>query len=134
MAKITPKHYAQAWYSALTEATPEQWSTISNQFLEYIYKSGHLHWLTTIVAFIEQTDYAARGVQPVRVETARTLPHDTVQYYLHQLFPQGNLEVHTTVNDDLLGGLRVETANHRWNISMRGQLQQLAQNFSTDNI
>jgi len=126
MSRVTPKHYAIALYEVLQTTQTTDRGAIVRKFLKQLYQAGQLRLLPAITTAFEQYYHAQMGTVPVRVSTAQTLPAETIQRELTRLFPQQHLSVTTTVNPAVVGGMLVETQNQRWNISLAGQLEALA--------
>lgn len=126
MSRVTPKHYAIALYDVLQSAQATEHGAIVRKFLKQLYHAGQLRLLPAITTAFEQYYYAQMGTVPVRVSTTQTLPAETIQRELARLFPQQHLSVTTTVNPAVVGGMLVETPNQRWNVSLAGQLEALA--------
>ncbi|MFA5995286.1 MAG: F0F1 ATP synthase subunit delta [Patescibacteria group bacterium] len=128
MSRITPKHYAIALYELLNETqSADERVKIVRQFLERIYRTGKLRLLSNInTAFIDY-HYQRLNVLPVNVTVANaSMTGDTITAELNRLLPNTSLAITTTVADKAVGGMIVETRNQRWNISVAGQLQALA--------
>ncbi|HLD21789.1 MAG TPA: F0F1 ATP synthase subunit delta [Patescibacteria group bacterium] len=128
--RITPKHYAIAWYEALKEAEEPARSKISKQFLELIYRSGKLRLLPEIVRLMKKHTYAISGLTPVKVTVAQTLEHEEIMTHLTKVLPNEKLAVSVTVDANTIGGMVVETENRRWNISLENELEQLAHSLN----
>lgn len=126
MSKVTPKHYAVALYDVLQDAEEKSRSSIVRRFLQQLYQAGKLRLLPAITTAFEQLHHARMHTTPVHVSTTQALPADTIQQELIRLFPQEKIVVTTSVNPAVVGGMLVETANQRWNISLAGQLEALA--------
>lgn len=129
MSRITAKHYAIALYDLLQAAKADECSQIVRAFLKQLYQAGQLRLLPPITKAFEQYYYDQLGALPVRVRTAQQLPTDTIQRELSRLFPQQKIDVTTTIDPAIVGGMLVETPNQRWNVSLAGQLETLAQSL-----
>lgn len=126
MSRVTPKHYAIALYDVLQAAQATDRGTIVRKFLKQLYYAGQLRLLPAITTAFEQYYYTQLGTVPVQVRTTQPLPAETIQRELTRLFPQQHLSVTTTVDPAVVGGMLVETPNQRWNVSLAGQLEALA--------
>jgi F0F1-type ATP synthase delta subunit len=125
--KITPKHYAIAWYEALTETSADQWPAISLSILKLIQRADHVGWLPQIIKQFEEYDDAKRGVTRIAVTSAHDFDVETIKNYITTIMPQISPEINKVLNKNVIGGLVVETKDNRWNLSIKGQLNALTQ-------
>lgn len=123
--RVSPPQYAQALIELLTDATPAERTQRSQQFLQTLYKKGELKLLSEIVRHVEQLDDQQRGVLPVHITFGRTHKPAMIAHALSSVLPKKRLRVTTQVDEGAVGGVRVETQNTRWDISVSGQLAQL---------
>jgi F0F1-type ATP synthase delta subunit len=128
--KLSPHHLATAWYEALTIAEPEQWSAISQRLLRYLYAHGQLKLLPQVVRQVEALEHTQHGTTAVTVRSAHLLPESLLHEVIQQLLPQAQPVIAQLQDDSVIAGVRVETLNQRWDLSLRGQLRQLTQALS----
>ena len=123
--QVKPQHYAQAWYESLREVDKSSWPQVSTNFMKRLQDEGNLNWLRKIVILIEELELVEKGITSVKVTTAHELPSSAVKEIVEQLVDSKELAIEVTEDTTLLGGLEVRTKDHRWDISMKGQLNQL---------
>lgn len=126
----TPAQYAQAWYEALKSADQKQWPEISQAVLLRLQKEGKLSFLSQIRQQMEQIELTERGAVKVTVKTAHDLDKQVVSQLVKQLLA-AEVELEIREDKNLLGGIVVETADRRWDLSARGQLKQLKQQLTS---
>ncbi len=124
--RFTVKSYAQDWFSALQQAEPSKWHSISHAFLEAMYREGFSARLPEVVRLITQMHYRSQGLIPVQVTSARDVSDAVIEKALEQVLPGKKTHITRVIDDSLIGGISVETLNQRWNLSVSGQLQNFA--------
>lgn len=124
--RISSKHYAQALYGALSEASADKRSEVVRNFLHMIHMRGHIKWLNEIIGDIEDIMERESGVVTVNVSAAHDIDDTYITATVKQLITGENIVINRSVDDSLLGGLRIETKDKRWDVSVRGQLRALA--------
>lgn len=124
--RLTPKYYAQAWFAALSESKPEDWSTISQRVLQHVYKHGNVKWLPEIVRLVSALQHKQAGTVPVTVRTARSLDAALLKQLVSAVLPTANTVIEQQVDTRVIGGAQIETTDQRWDLSIQGQLNQLA--------
>lgn len=123
--RVSPKQYAQALIELLTDATHAERTERIQQFLQTLYHKGELKLLSEIVRHVERLDDQQRGVLPVQVTIAQTHTPAVIAHALSSVLPKKRLRVTTQIDERVVGGVRVETQDSRWDISVSGQLAQL---------
>ncbi len=123
--KLTAKHYAQALYELSAEVDSPEKSKYMKKFLSTMYSRGHIKWLPTVVRELGLIEERASGITHVRVTTARESDSNEVKKIVQEAISEDNIELTTAVDPVLLGGMRIETRDKRWDLSVRGQLQAL---------
>lgn len=123
--QVKPQHYAQAWYESLKEADKSSWPQVSTRFMKRLQDEGKLSWLRKIIILIEELELAEKGITSVKVTTAHELPSNAVKEVVEQLVDSKEVAIEVTEDSTLLGGLEIRTKDHRWDISMQGQLKEL---------
>lgn len=124
--RISPKHYAQALYEALSEVTSEQRTEVIQNFLHMIHMRGQIKWLSEIVREVEELLRRESGEMHVNVTAAHDIDHKYISNTVQELVGDENIVMERQVDNSLLGGLRIETKDKRWDMSVRGQLRALA--------
>ena len=124
--RLTPLYYAQAWYQALHEVPKAQWSDVSRRVLQHIYQHGHVKWLPDITRHVARLQHEQAGTTAVTVRSAHALEADFVESIVKRYLPTVTPIITQEVDDRLIGGVQIETANLRYNTSVKSQLNQLA--------
>lgn len=123
--QLTAKQYAQGLRSALIEVEGEKRETIVTNFLRRLYAEGKLKMLAEIVRHIELLEQKYSNVQRVRITSAHEHSDEEVQQFITQIISDKELVLEKVVDTNLIGGIRIETADKRWDLSVHGQLQSL---------
>lgn len=123
--KITAKQYAHAWYAALEAAPKDQWDDISQRFLQHIHSYGFMKQLPHIQYLIERLEYQKKGVTPVLVRSAHTINADILQAVISQVIGDIPVDIRLIEDPLVIGGVKIETENSRWDMSLHGELRQL---------
>ncbi|OGY85895.1 MAG: hypothetical protein A2233_00165 [Candidatus Kerfeldbacteria bacterium RIFOXYA2_FULL_38_24] len=124
--KASPELYAKNWYEILKKTDQSAWDQISQVVLEMLYKKGQSKWLPQILRHLEKQENQENQIMPVTVRTAKKMDEQTIASYLQQVLPQVKPRVTSTINSSLIGGLVIETQDQRWDLSVHGQLNNLA--------
>lgn len=131
--RVSPTQYATALFELLSDAPAAKHQKLMQQFLNNLYNEGKLKILPDILRAVEQLDYAKKGVVPVTVTTARAIDAAMIQETLKSLMPNQATEVSIVIDESLIGGMRVETQDKRWDVSVTGQLKQLKNALTQSN-
>lgn len=123
--KITSAQYARAWWDALHGATDDTWDAISRNFLAYLREHGEMKKIAEIQRRIQLLDQQQRGVISVCVRSAHHLNEETLNRVLTQVMGNAHVEITSILDPNLIGGVRIETENRRWDISLQGGINQL---------
>lgn len=124
--RLTPSYYAQAWFSSLQDVAPKQWPEVSGRVLRHIYQHGHIKWLPDIERAMAGLEHQHNATTPVTVRSAHPLAADFVKTIIKHYLPTITPVIQQHVDDQLVGGVQIETANLRYNTSIKSQLNQLA--------
>lgn len=122
---ISSKHYAQALYGALSEANIDQRSEMIRNFLHIIHMRGHIKWLNEIVRDVEELMEKESGLVTVDVTAAHNVDDSYINTTVKELVSSDSIVINRHVDNSLIGGLRIETKDKRWDVSVRGQLRAL---------
>jgi F0F1-type ATP synthase delta subunit len=128
--RLTPKYYAQAWFSALNETDSKQWSEVSQRMLEHVYKHGNVKWLPEIVRLVTNLQHEHAGTTAVTVKTAHELDGQLITRLVQAVLPNVKAVIEQTIDTRVIGGIQIETTNQRWDLSVKGQLTQLAHSLN----
>lgn len=128
--KLSPKYYAQAWQSSLAESQPSDWKAISRRYLQHVYHHGHIKWLPEILRLVARLQHEQAGTVAVTVRTAHHFDVKVLQELVATVLPSTKAVIESQVDERLIGGAQIETSNQRWDLSVKGQLNQLAHTLS----
>lgn len=128
--KITAKQYAHAWHEQLQATTSADWDAISQAVLETIHQHGDLKLLPEVVRLVEALHYKQNDITPITVTSAQTLSPAMLEQAVETALPVSRVAIQTAINPHLIGGVRLETLNQRWDISLRKQLNALANSLT----
>ncbi|MBI2415351.1 MAG: F0F1 ATP synthase subunit delta [Candidatus Kerfeldbacteria bacterium] len=124
--KITPKYYAQTWLERLQQQPADQWPELSLGLLRELQRRNRIKWLPEIVRLLEEQLHRQAGITPLRVTSAQPLSPAVIEQCVEKLFPISRVMLTQQHDSAVVGGIRLETANQRWDFSLRQQLNQLA--------
>lgn len=127
--RLTPKYYAQTWFALLTESKPGDWQTLSRRLLQHIYQHGHVKWLPEIVRLVAELQHRQDGTTAVTIRTAHALDAALLEQLVKAVLPTAKAVIEQQLDARVIGGARIETTNQRWDLSVKGQLNQLAQSL-----
>ncbi|PIW37144.1 MAG: hypothetical protein COW24_01640 [Candidatus Kerfeldbacteria bacterium CG15_BIG_FIL_POST_REV_8_21_14_020_45_12] len=125
--KASASQYAQAWYEKLSAVPPAEWPGVSEKMLKLIRQDGKMRLLPDIVRLVEETELASQGVTQVTVRSAHDIPDEIIAKHVKQVLPEVKVKIDRENDPSIIGGIQIETANKRWDLSLRGQLRKLAQ-------
>lgn len=132
--KLSPKYYAEAWFQALTEKPADQMSATSQLFLKHVYGHSHGKWLPEIIRLMEQLEHLHNGTTAVKVRSAHPLSAQLLSQAVEQVMPHATTGktaiIQSVIDPAVIGGVQIETADQRWDLSLRGQLRHLTQTLS----
>ena len=124
--KLNAKQYATAWYQQLTTLTETDWPSLSDAMLHEIVRRGDMKLLPEVTRRVQDLYYKEQSLTPVTVTTAQLLPKAVIEQTVEKFFPLSRVALTTTEDVAMLGGIKVETRNQRWDMSLKRQLEQLA--------
>jgi len=128
--KLSAKYYAEAWFKALSELSVEQWPETSQLFLNHIYGHSHGKWLPEIIRLITALEHQHNGTTAVKVRSAYPLSESLLNQSVQKVLPNKKVVVETLIDQRVIGGIQIETADQRWDLSLHGQLRHLTQTLS----
>lgn len=123
--QTTSRHYARAWYELLKAAKDKDKAEISQNMLKQLQNEGKLAILSHIVEEVRRIEDEDNNVVNVEVRAARDVTEKDAKEAVKKLL--GNVEFSLALKKDesLIGGLIVETANRRWDLSLKRQIENL---------
>lgn len=120
-----PRHLGTAWYELLTETPARERKKITLGFLKMLHKQGALGMLPEIVRIMEDIEAARTGNVAVTVTAARDVDEAAVKKLATALVGEKSVRITRRKNEHVLGGVRIETKNKRWDLSIASALSQL---------
>lgn len=123
--QLTPLHYAQAWYEALQDAKPEDQEAISQAMLRRLQREGKLNLLRQIVEIIKDIEAKASNRAYITARVAHKIDQQQLEELAKELLQVDEVEMTIEEDPSLLGGVVLETKDHRWDLSAKHQLEQL---------
>ena len=123
--KITAKHYAQALYESVKDLSATDRTPVIQKFLATLYSRGELKRLPEILRIVGDMEETDSGVVTVTVATARDMDTAAMEQVVKTVTGADNPLISQVTDEDLIGGLTVETKDKRWDMSVRGQLRAL---------
>lgn len=121
----TSAQYAAAWYELLAASPKREWKGITSHFLKTLHSRGELGLLPEIIRATEEKEALETGIAPVTVTAARAIDPETVKKIVAAITGEKKPAITQIVDAEVLGGIRIETKNRRWNLSVSGALGQL---------
>ncbi|MFA6475494.1 MAG: F0F1 ATP synthase subunit delta [Patescibacteria group bacterium] len=128
--KYSARIYAETWFSSLSEAPNSDWAKLSTNYLQHIYRHGHIKWLPEIVRLIAELEHKKNGTTPVVVTTAHNADENLVKQLTDKILPNTTVVIEQRVDPAMLGGIKLATSNQRWDASVLGHLNHLAHSLS----
>ncbi len=117
--------YANAWYEQLTESAHKEWGGISRRMIELIHEEGKMRLLPEVVRLVQERELAEQGVTRVTVRSAHEVEEAVIEEQLKKVLPKAKVKIEKELDPSIVGGIQIETANRRWDLSLRGQLRSL---------
>jgi F-type H+-transporting ATPase subunit delta len=128
--KITPQQYAISLYQALSECRPQDQERVLDNFVRLLAEAGQLSRVAEIEAEFIKYDLKQKGQVSATAkfalpgaESARVL--DTLNSVLGR-----NVVFKKEVDENLVGGVLVETEDERIDLSVKKQLEDLKKALS----
>lgn len=129
---VSEKQLALAWYNSLNNQPFESWSDICDIYLDYIHRSGRLKSLPRIVDYIAQMQEKTTGLTEVVITTAHDLNQDVTELAVQKILGTLAVAEHHETDQRLLGGMRIETRNKRYDFSLQGKLHALSKTLKSE--
>ena len=124
--QISLQNYAQAWYESLKQSDSKDWAAISERLLEQLQRAGKLSWRKRILQEVQNMIDKETETVAVHITAAHDIEYAPMQELIKQLLDTRNVRLSQSVNKDLLGGFILETANDRWDLTIKNQLDSLS--------
>lgn len=128
--QVSTRQYAQAWYEALQEADEKDRAEISQKMMKKLQTEGKLSLLMRIVKEVKRLGDEDLGVQHVKVRSAHLIDEKELEQLLAGLLDTKKLAISQKQDKALVGGIVLETADQRWDLSIKNQLNQLKKSLS----
>ncbi len=124
------QQYAQAWYEALKESKKSERAKITQNMLKKLQVEGKLSLLMSIVREIQRLADHDLGVQHVKVRSAQLIDEKELERLIAEMLGTDKVAVSQKKDESILGGVVVETADQRWDLSVMHQLNNLKRSLS----
>ncbi len=128
--KISNQQYAAALYQALQDVPDKHYDTVIENFIKVLNSNGDLARYEQIITAYEELDRKERGVAKADVTFARKTEVNTAfMNHLNKLAEE-KLEVTSTVDESIIGGVVVKIDDTLLDASGKTQLNHLKQALS----
>jgi F0F1-type ATP synthase delta subunit len=124
---ITAKQYAQAWYELLQDKKTSK--QVNKKMLAHLYAKGKLSKLSDILRSLEEIEHLSRGIEHAVVTTAHEIT-DTQAKKLAKEILKTDAIISKKIDAELIGGVKIETKNKRWDLSIKSQLLSLSKQIT----
>ncbi len=118
------RHTARKWASALKRANPKEWDSVSDIFLRRLRARGNARLMDDVLQAMTEL-LAEDAPLQVRVISAKSLSKAEQDALVKKVYPQRETRITTAVDETLLGGAIVQTADEQWDFSVKRQLERL---------
>lgn len=128
--KPTVSSLAHTWYEQLSSAPRDEWSQISRDMVEKISHLGMKRHLPAIEHALSELDRQGAPVVEVTITSAYPMDEALEKKLIKELFGSKKVSISRYVDKSLLGGVVVQTADDRWDLSIRHQLRRLTRSIN----
>ena len=125
--KTTNKQLAQALYEITAGVKGEKLSKAVEEFAKLLMRSHKMTRADNIIAEFERYSKKQSGILEIEVQSARKLD-EKILNHLKKVFGD-EVEASESVDESLLGGIRVRTEDKILDGSLKTQLNQLKQSL-----
>ncbi len=129
MKKNTIRQYAQSLYQITRNAAPKQLPEITKQFLFLLTRHHQLNKIDFIIKEFDQYAKEQEGIQEITIESASTINSENLQN-IKKIFGGENTIVHSTIKQNIIGGMRLISKNLIFDATLKKQLQKLKEHLS----
>ena len=98
--------------------------------LYHLYENGRISWLPEITTLMEQYERRTTGKEVVTITSTSKLDTALTKKIINKLLPDKKVIITEKLDPYILGGVKVETQNQRWNLNLRSQLALLFKKLS----
>ncbi len=123
--QLSPQHYAHAWHRLLAQAGSKERAAVSKRMLKYLHRTNRLRWLPEILRRLGMLLERGQNAESVLVVSAREMSAAEADTLAAGVVGARAGSVTRRVESGLLGGVRIETANSRWDASLAATLKAL---------
>ncbi|PIT87846.1 MAG: ATP synthase F1 subunit delta [Candidatus Magasanikbacteria bacterium CG10_big_fil_rev_8_21_14_0_10_40_10] len=127
--KQSNKQFAIALYEATREIKDSEIATVANNFVLLLSKAHKLKRADKIMTEFIKYAKKQEGIMDIEITGARELDKKTIEE-IKKVFGERTQSVQTT-NPDLIGGIVVKTENVIFDASLKTQINNLKNIFST---
>lgn len=132
--KITPKIYAQAYWTAATSVPQNKLSKIAENFWRVVWRHGHFKWRRQIMEELRVLVRQKSGLKLVTVAVPREMTAEQRQNFIDKLQQalKSGVELAYLVKPHLLGGLVLTVEDERYDASLKGRLEALCRRLADE--
>ena len=127
MKKVSNKQLAQALYQITVDAKGEKLHRAIAEFAKLLARARKISRAENIIAEFEKYSKKQAGIMEITVQSARKLDEKTMNQ-LKKVFGD-EVEASESIDESLLGGVRVRTEDKILDGSLKTQLNQLKQSL-----
>lgn len=124
------KQFARFWYDALHRVNADDRPAVSQLMLKKLVREGQYRRLSEIMRAMQVLDAKEQASEEVLVVSARKLSAAAAQKIVSDLVGHDRLVIRQAEDPALIGGAIVQTADRRWDLSLRHQLRRLQKSVS----
>lgn len=128
MKKVSNRQLAQALYEVTRGAKGEQLHKAIAEFAKLLVRAHKISRADNIIAEFEKYSKKQAGIMEISVQSARKIDEKTLNQ-LKKVFGD-EVEASESVDEGLLGGVRVRTEDKILDGSLKTQLNQLKQSLA----
>lgn len=125
MAKNTPKIYARALIKTISGLSEKDLTKTLKNFIALVASEHKLKQMPKIIEEFIRLSKKEQGIEEIEITSARKLDEKTVEK-IKQIFGK-NTEATTAIDESLLGGVKIKTADKILDGSLKTQLNKLKQ-------
>jgi len=125
MAKNTPKIYALALLQSIRGLSDKKISEALKKFVELIARDHKLKQMPKIIAEFARLAKNEQGIEEIKIKSARELD-DKIIEKIKKIFGD-KTEATVEIEEEMLGGIKIKTADKILDASLKTQLNKLKQ-------
>ncbi len=130
--KISIAQYAQALYELTKDKSPEKVGVVIEKFIKNLKQNGLTGKINEIVKKFTEIYNKENNILNAKIITARELDKETVEKIKNNLkerYQVGEIEMETTIDKKLKGGIKIIVGEDILDGSVAGRLKKLKNNL-----